>query len=749
MKASEITVAVIIILFVNPSYTGSLCTAEQELPAVRTVPDQYKTIHEAMQAAQYGDTVFIKAGVYVQNKIILKNGVKLIGEGMEKVTLKCDIQKGRNSCVIAADNPTGVIKDLTVEHIGTNTTENREVGIYLVNSAVEVINCRVRKSVGHGIAVKNSKSKITNCILEDNGFAGICVFDKESYPEIRGCRIVNNEQDGILFRSAAGGTVVDNTIEQNMYNGIEVNLTQMTIIKDNRCHANSGDGISVVKSKKLEIEGNTCTDNKMSGISITETEEINVLKGNTCSGNWNNGILVAAGTLARAESNICMNNSKNGIYVSGRGARAILKNNKCQSNGERGICFAHRATGEALDNICSENIADGIFVTDRYVTTLLKGNQCIANKANGILFDNAADGIVENNTCKDNLQHGIAVLSNLSSPELKNNIITNNQGEKVFYEMDEYADARQLLQEENFDQLEMIVSKYRNQKTRTKGGNWQLNFFYDYLSRNWNNSEYAIGILDKWIKEKPMSVTPRILMAKIYTLRYDGRKAWKILTEAEKLEANDPELYSSLIEAARWSDKPISEVDMLFEKGRAIEPTYFPLYFEKAEYIKAKQSIPELIDFMDKTIELTKQEEEYSYYARIASHVLNYYKRKEFKELGLSYEKMKKGFNNIIDRFPETSYYYSRFCLIASIYEDKETARKLFDVIGNDLNRSAWGGEDVFNWYRRWAYEKDSEPKKLKTVDKPNYLYAVVYSALLLLIGLSILVIITKKLLKS
>ena len=82
-----------------------------------------------------------------------------------------------------------------------------------------------------------------------------------------------------------------------------------------------------------------------------------------------------------------------------------------------------------------------------------------------------------------------------------------------------------------------------------------------------------------------------------------------------------------------------------------------------------------------------------------------HYKRKEFKELGLSYEKMKEGFNNIINRFPETSYYYSRFCLIASIYEDKETARKLFDIIGNDLNRSAWGGEDVFNWYRRWAYE--------------------------------------------
>ena len=662
------------------SHIISVSVADESV--TRIVPNQYKTIHDAMQAAQYGDTIFIKAGVYVQNKIALKNGVKLIGEGMEKVTLKCDIHKGRNSCVIVASNPIGVIKDLTVEHIGTNLAEDRQVGIYLVNSSVEVVNCRVRESVGHGIAVKNSKSKITNCILEDNGFAGICVFGEESYPEIRDCKIIRNEHDGILIRSSASGGIFNNTIEGNHYRGI-----------------------CFVESKILVAEGNVCKDNKSSGISVAKSEETCVLRRNMCNQNWNDGILIAEGAITEVDENICEGNTQNGICVSGRNATAILKNNQCQSNGERGIRFGRRASGKALDNICNENMTDGIFVTDRYVKILLKGNQCIANKTNGILFDNVANGVVEDNICKNNYRHGIAILSNLSSPELNNNIIAGNRGEKIFYSMNEYADSRQLLQDEKFDQLEMIVSKYRNRKTRTKGGNWQLDFFYDYLSRNWNKPEYAIDILEKWIKEKPKSVTPRILMAKIYTLRFENQKALEILTEAEKFKTKDPQLYSSLIRAARWLDKPAKEIDIIFEKGRAIEPTYYPLYFEKAEYIQFNKGIPELIAFMNETVEMTKHEEGYSYYARYASHVLQYYKYKEFKELGLSYEKMKEGFNNIINRFPKTSYYYSRFCLIASIYEDKETARKLFDIIGNDLNRSAWGGEDVFNWYRRWAYE--------------------------------------------
>ena len=57
------------------------------------VPDEYKTIQEAIMAAQAGDTVKIKQGIYDES-LTFKNGVNLQGTVREKVILRCDAKMG-------------------------------------------------------------------------------------------------------------------------------------------------------------------------------------------------------------------------------------------------------------------------------------------------------------------------------------------------------------------------------------------------------------------------------------------------------------------------------------------------------------------------------------------------------------------------------------------------------------------------------------------------------------------------------
>ena len=162
----------IIISFIIMTYLVVNCLGAQRK---LVVPDDYPMIQQAIDAATAGDTVEIKPGEYEVEAIVLKDGVSLVGEGMDKVTIWNDANCGEH--VILADRPQGAIRDLTVAQRGKNVSGKVLAGIFIVGSSVEVSNCRVRNADDHGIVVKDrSNSVIRNCVLESNGSCGIYVY---------------------------------------------------------------------------------------------------------------------------------------------------------------------------------------------------------------------------------------------------------------------------------------------------------------------------------------------------------------------------------------------------------------------------------------------------------------------------------------------------------------------------------------------------------------------------------------------
>lgn len=725
-------------------------------PVTIVVPDDHSTIQKAIFSAKAADIVFVKKGVYKET-IILRNGVKLIGEDRDGVIIKNNANDLQH--VILADCPNGLIENLTVEQFGDYEAEAKPAGIFIVNSSVDVNGCRIKNISGSGIIVKgNSSPVISNCIIESNGSNGIQVV-KAASPTIKDNMIRNNKLSGIYLAEKSAGTIESNICEQNNSGILVMDKDTDALVKNNHCRDNEEYGIYIRDGANIVAEGNICEKNGKSGIVVYHQGTTATLNGNRCIKNKNYGIFFSEGSKSTAEKNICEVNGKTGIIVSGEGAVATLRNNECSYNSANGIRVVDKADALVEGNICNENAKNGISVDGAGVEPELKKNQCFENKVNGIYFGSGAWGTAEENICKNNKWNGISVEDIQSLPTLKNNQCTGNKGHDFYYYQGEVGRVKQLLLEENFDKLEEVAEQFRTERTISQGGNWRLSWFYGGLSKGWigftpSKKDLALQKLQRWIEQKPNSVTPRIVLGRVYTdFGWEARgsgwakdvteegweifheelaKAWDILLEAEKLEQKDPELYCALMLIARGTSKPDELVVGFFEKGVAIDSGHHPLYTERAETLLPRWGggQGELEKFADRAVELTQEEEGQSNYLRIAAKAASYHYSdgpEEFLKHNFSYHRLTQAYHDLIQHYPNTNYYINTFGFMASVYGDKETARTIFDEIGRNVDYSAWGGSDNYNKYHKWVYgysgaEKAEEGKY--DIDKAARLHA-------------------------
>jgi parallel beta-helix repeat protein len=538
------------------------------------------------------------------------------------------------------------------------------------------------------------------------------------------------------------------------------------------CDANTGAAITVTDCNEGTITGLTLLQTGAEKLTEEGKPLFPVLWVNfssikvtdcTIQDGCGNGITIEGkGNCEISDCNIS-NNRGSGIYVLGEGAEPILKNNQCLENKGNGIYFREGAGGIAEDNLCNKNSFNGIAVMNKWTSPRLKNNQCSGNRSSGIYFGEGAKGGAENNICKENEWNGISVADDSSAPELRGNQCLSNRRCGIYYSDGahitakdnilkdngeiNYRQLRNTLWEKGFDELEETASRLRRERSEFTNGGSQLGYFYNSLGNGW--SEYkpsrekeVFGILDEWIKEKPQSITPRIVKAKAYVdFAWHARggewardvpdyawkifdeklqKAWAVLTEAEKLEEKDPELYRLFLQAGMGLGKSDEEMNLLFEKGIAVGKWYFLLYFQRAiDLLPRWGGKPgELEAFVRRSAELNEGREGEILYAKLAGEVATMYRNlgpDSFKELGFSYPRAKQGHIYILEKYPEESYYLNTYCLLASIYEDKETAKGLFEKIGDNWDRNIWKKEEYFRTYQAWAYgSKTHRPRPAK-----------------------------------
>lgn len=179
-------IVIISLVFCSLFLSGQAVTKAQEKRPI-VVPDNFKTVGEAVKNAKAGDVIFIRQGVYEEKDgLRLQGSLALIGEGPDKTKIKA----GRQGIVIAAD--LGDLNNITIKGLFLEL-ESESVRLFGVNGFL-LQNCIVTsKGALPGVAVNASRNvHILNCTIADSE-TGVSVSSGPVELTIRNSIFYNNE----------------------------------------------------------------------------------------------------------------------------------------------------------------------------------------------------------------------------------------------------------------------------------------------------------------------------------------------------------------------------------------------------------------------------------------------------------------------------------------------------------------------------------------------------------------------------
>jgi WD40 repeat protein len=297
-------------------------------------------------------------------------------------------------------------------------------------------------------------------------------------------------------------------------------------------------------------------------------------------------------------------------------------------------------------------------------------------------------------------------------------------------ERDRFADeVRAIFEREDFAELERLADELRSTKARFPEGLWKLSRFYaglspgSYTDEQWND---RVARLERWRAQFPQSITEPVVRAESWitygwTARGSGyastvtekasqllqqrlAEARTILESAAKLPRRCPQWFVAMQVVARGAEWDRAQAQRLFEEAVAAEPGYHAYYFNHAYYLTPKWfgQPGDWERFAENVTKGPAKSEGMSMYARIAwSREADY--ENLFTDTKIEWSKMKQGFEDMMKANPDSSWNLNNFCRFAVMAGDRETARALFQRIGDNIDPVAWKVAGRAELAKSWA----------------------------------------------
>lgn len=199
------------------------------LSATIIVPDNSKTIQEAVNTASPNDTILVSDGEYNENIVVTKPVIIKSRNGAERTT------------VTAAVSTEPVFRLTNVDHAeitGFTAKGSQVSGIYLQNTRDSIIadNRAVNNASGLFL-LSSSGNRLTGNMADLNDKYGI-YFEKSHGNTLLQNTANSNKDNGIFLSVSNGNTLTDNSANLNAWNGILLWDSRDNVLKENRLWRN-------------------------------------------------------------------------------------------------------------------------------------------------------------------------------------------------------------------------------------------------------------------------------------------------------------------------------------------------------------------------------------------------------------------------------------------------------------------------------------------------------------------------------
>ena len=255
-------------------------------------------------------------------------------------------------------------------------------------------------TTGNGIYLDNvTHGTIVNNTIFNNGWSGVNVARRSDFNIVANNTIFDNSEDGIRLGEGTpshNNTLYNNTIYNNGWRGITLEFSNDNKIDDNTIYDNGGNGIELANSNNITISNNTVYNNAK---------------------NNGNGI-----TLEDSHDNLIVNNTaySNGIWVTGPYSDGIrltssnnntLDHNTVYNNAQAGIDILSSNYNTIVSNTAYDNSENGFNIIDSNSTPSnpVARNIAFNNGWSGIGLGAAINFTITDNTVYKNTQDGITL----------------------------------------------------------------------------------------------------------------------------------------------------------------------------------------------------------------------------------------------------------------------------------------------------------------------------------------------------
>lgn len=212
-----------------------------------------KTIKEAIQKAEPGDTILVKKGHYKEGTILIEKRVCLLGEGLPVV----DGEKKHEIFAINADGV--VVKGFRVVHSGTDILRDT-AGIRVFNHSGIIIENNELDDNFFAVFIQNSN----RCVIRNNKISAYKENERDSGDGVHCWKsdslsiyanAISGHRDGIYLEFVTASTIVGNTSNNNIRYGLHFMFSNDDVYRGNS-FANNGSGVAVMFSKRVEMLDN-------------------------------------------------------------------------------------------------------------------------------------------------------------------------------------------------------------------------------------------------------------------------------------------------------------------------------------------------------------------------------------------------------------------------------------------------------------------------------------------------------------